>query len=211
MSLLSTFSPLLYIKVAPDRLTVRNVKTGAEVAEVPEMAIGNSGRKKAIIAVGAQARAAASAQSAELVNPFSHPRTIVGDFTVAEQLLKAFVLRLQSSSWFAPAPRVVIHPLGSPAGGFTQVERRALREMALGAGASEVVLWVGRELSDQEVQSAEVLKSVGGRQWCLTCQSTRTHNRRRRLRRQVLWSGHLHVRHHWNRRRLGVRFAHAYS
>ena len=162
--MLSAFSPLLYIKVAPDRVTVRNVKTGAEIAEVPEIAIGVLGRKKAILAVGAPARAAASAQAGELVNPFNHPRTLVGDFTAAEQVLKAFVRRLQSSSWFAPAPRVVMHPLGSPAGGFTQVERRALREMALGAGAAEVVLWVGRELSDQEVQSAEVLNSEEGQQ-----------------------------------------------
>jgi rod shape-determining protein MreB and related proteins len=67
----SALSPLLYIKVSPDRLTVRNVKTGAEIAEVPEIAIGSSGKKKTILAVGTQARAAAaSAQSAELVNPF---------------------------------------------------------------------------------------------------------------------------------------------
>ena len=128
------------------------------------MAIGSSGTKKTILAVGAQARAVASAQAAELVNPFNHPRTLVADFTVAEQLLKEFVRRMQSNSWFALAPRMVMHPLGSPAGGFTQVERRALREMALGAGASEVVLWVGRELSDQESQSDEVLNSKEGRQ-----------------------------------------------
>jgi rod shape-determining protein MreB and related proteins len=157
--MLSALFPLLYIKVAPERLTVRNVKTGEEIAEVPEVAIGSSHRKKIILAVGAQARAAASVQSAELVNPFDHPRTLVGDFTVGEQLLKAFLRRLQSASWFALSPRIVMHPLGSPAGGFTQVERRAFREMAIGAGASEVVLWVGRELSDEEVQSDEVLQS----------------------------------------------------
>lgn len=162
--MLSAFSPLLYVKVAPERLTVRNVRTGAEIAEVPEIAIGNAGKKAVILGVGAEARTAASTQSAELVNPFNHPRTLIGDFTVGEQLLKAFVRRLNSNSWFALAPRIVMHPLGSPAGGFTQVERRAFRELALGAGASGVVLWVGRELSDQEVQSAEVLNSEEGRQ-----------------------------------------------
>src|SRR5438105_12303218 len=34
----------------------------------------------------------------------------------------------------------------------------------------------------------------------LTCQSTRTHNSRRRLRRLCWWSGHFYVRHHRNRR-----------
>ncbi|MFZ3127859.1 MAG: rod shape-determining protein [Rhodoferax sp.] len=157
--MLSALSPLLYVKVAPDRLTVRNVKTGAEISEVPEIAIGKAGKKAVILAAGAAARAAASTQSAELVNPFNHPRTLLGDFTVGEQLLKAFIRRLNGQSWLALAPRVVMHPLGSPAGGFTQVERRAFHEMAFGAGASQVVVWVGRELSDQEVQSTEVLRS----------------------------------------------------
>ncbi|MES2296078.1 MAG: rod shape-determining protein [Pseudomonadota bacterium] len=162
--MISTFSPLLYVKVSPQRLTVRNVKTGTEIAEVPEVAIGSSGNKKVILAVGTEAREAAAARPAELVNPFDHPRTLLGDFTVGEQLLKAFLRRLPGKSWFAPAPRIVMHPMGTPAGGFTQVERRAFREMALGAGAADVVLWIGRELSDQEVQSAEVLESEKGRQ-----------------------------------------------
>jgi len=34
-----------------------------------------------------------------------------------------------------------------------------------------------------------------------TCQSTRTHNSRRRLRRKVLWSGHFHVRPHETHKR----------
>ena len=162
--MLSALSPLLYVKIASDRLTVRNVRTGAEIAEVPEIAIGNSGKKAVVLAVGSAARTVASTQSAELVNPFNHPRTLIGDFTVGEQLLKAFVRRISGNSWLAVAPRIVMHPLGSPAGGFTQVERRAFREMALGAGASNVVLWVGRELSDQEVQSDEILRSEKGLQ-----------------------------------------------
>jgi rod shape-determining protein MreB len=89
---------------------------------------------------------------------------LLGDFTVGEQLIKAFVRRVHRQSWFVLAPRIIMHPLGSPAGGFTQVERRAFREMALGAGATDVVLWVGRELSDQEARSAEVLESAEGRE-----------------------------------------------
>ncbi len=82
-----------------------------------------------------------------------HPRTLISDFTVAEQLVKTFVKRMSGRHLFTPSPRVVIHPLGDPAGGFTQVERRAFREMALGAGASSVVVWSGRELSNEEVLS----------------------------------------------------------
>jgi rod shape-determining protein MreB len=158
----AAFRPVLYIKVSPEQLTVRNVKTQESFAERPEVAIGGTPRK--VLAIGNAARSSASAPGAEVVNPFGHPRTLVGDFTVGEQLLKAAVRKLQGSSPLAIAPLIVMHPLGSPEGGFTQVERRAFREMALGAGASEVLLWVGRELSDSEVLSDHVLKSESARE-----------------------------------------------
>ena len=78
------------------------------------------------------------------MNPFAHSRSLVSDFTVAEQLIKVFVRRLLGRHLLTPSPRIVIHLLGDPESGFTQVERRAFREMALGAGASSVVVWSGR-------------------------------------------------------------------
>lgn len=36
-------------------------------------------------------------------------------------------------------------------GGLSQVEERVLHELAAGAGARKVVVWVGAELSDGEV------------------------------------------------------------
>lgn len=36
-------------------------------------------------------------------------------------------------------------------GGLSPVEERALRELAFGAGGHKVVIWVGKELSNEEV------------------------------------------------------------
>jgi rod shape-determining protein MreB len=47
---------------------------------------------------------------------------------------------------------VVLHPRIDPEGGFTQIELRALHELALGSGASKVIIWKGRELQDQELR-----------------------------------------------------------
>lgn len=157
--MLSRLSPLLYVKISPERLTVRDVKAGVEKAEIPEMAIGRQAGKVVVLAVGSKARQVALSQGAEVVNPFGHPRTLIGDFTSGEQLLKAFLRELSGTRFFAVSPRVLMHPLGNPEGGFTQIERRALREMALGAGASQVFLWVGRELSDAEILSPQFLSS----------------------------------------------------
>jgi rod shape-determining protein MreB len=155
--MLTAFAPVIYLQISPEHLTIKNLKTGEAITEVPEMAIGmGAGASATILAAGPQARAAAAASpGARVVNPFAHPRSMVSDFALAEQLIKYYLRRVQSrSSFFLQlAPVVLIHPLGSPAGGFTQVERRAFREMALGAGASEVVVWTGRVLTDQEARA----------------------------------------------------------
>ena len=148
--MLRSFMALLYVKISAERLVVTDVKNGPSISEIPEVAISN-GQPKRILGVGAGARSAAAQGDGFIVNPFAHPRSLVSDFTVAEQLLKEFVRRIHGKSWLVPSPRIVMHPLGSPDGGFTQVERRAFREMALGAGASEVIVWTGRELTNQEV------------------------------------------------------------
>ena len=61
---------------------------------------------------------------------------VIADFTVTEQMLKQFIRMASPSRLFAPSPRIIICvPCGS-----TQVERRAIKESALAAGASEVYL-----------------------------------------------------------------------
>src|SRR5499426_1747423 len=61
---------------------------------------------------------------------------VIADFTVTEQMLKHFIKKVHTSRVFKPAPRIIICvPCGS-----TQVERRAIRESAIGAGASSVYL-----------------------------------------------------------------------
>ncbi len=61
---------------------------------------------------------------------------VIADLTVTEQMLKQFIRMASPSRLFAPSPRIIICvPCGS-----TQVERRAIKESALAAGASEVYL-----------------------------------------------------------------------
>lgn len=153
--MLSALKPVVYVRISPERLALKNLKTGESIAEIPELAISAPPRPK-ILATGPGARAAAAASpGAQVVNPFSHPRSLVSDFTAAEQLIRHRLRRILGSSLLSFGPRVVMHPLGSPSGGFTQVERRAFREMALGAGASQAFVWTGRPLTDQEVLSKQ--------------------------------------------------------
>jgi len=61
---------------------------------------------------------------------------VIANFTVTEQMLKHFIKAVHPSSLLSPNPRIIICvPCGS-----TQVERRAIKESADAAGASQVFL-----------------------------------------------------------------------
>jgi len=61
---------------------------------------------------------------------------VIADFTVTGEMLKYFIRKVHEKRLLQPSPRIVICvPCGS-----TQVERRAIRESAIGAGAREVYL-----------------------------------------------------------------------
>ena len=150
--MLNFLSPLLYITISPELLTIRNLRTGTVISEVPEIAISDSPKPK-ILGVGAMARTAAISEPSKVLNPFAHPRTMVSDFAMAEQLLKYQVRQSVGKSFFSASPRILLHPLGDPAGGFTQVELRAFRELALGAGASQMYLKTGAPLTDEELRA----------------------------------------------------------
>lgn len=81
---------------------------------------------------------------------FSHPRALIGNFTVAQAALTSLVKKAKDSG-FVFSVGMVIHPTERLEGGLTQVEERVLHELAIGSGASKVVVWVGPVLSDAEV------------------------------------------------------------
>lgn len=82
--------------------------------------------------------------------PFSHQRSLVGKFSVADRLVREAVREVSGSGLFRRL-RILVHPLGNVDGGLTEVEERVLQELARGAGAAKVVVWVGDELSDDAV------------------------------------------------------------
>ena len=155
MGIFQLFNPVVYVKLSPDMLSVREVNSGYELSEPPLIAIARIPKER-VLAVGREAAAIAASQGAELVNPFKHPRALLSDFTVAERVVKHFVTKACKAGKggiFRPAPIVVLHPLVDPEGGFTQIEIRAMQELVMGAGARKAIIWHGRELSNEELSS----------------------------------------------------------
>ncbi len=48
--------------------------------------------------------------------------------------------------------QILIHPLEMTDGGLCQIEERLFLEFAMRTGASKALVWVGPELSDEEVK-----------------------------------------------------------
>lgn len=158
MGLLSRFFDVrLYVRLSPQRLTLRDARSGQELSEPPELALEADGKGgKRVAACGAAAAALRGRGGIEVVNPFGHPRSLFSDFTCADQVFRSFVRRLHPGGALRPAPMMVLQPEGPDEGGYTQVELRVLRELALGAGADRCGIWLGRNLSDAELLSCGI-------------------------------------------------------
>ncbi len=97
---------------------------------------GGPNGKRTIAAVGKEAKVMLGKVPGNIQAIRPMKDGVIADFTVTEQMLKQFIRLVHPGSIFAPNPRIIICvPCGS-----TQVERRAIRESALGAGASHVYL-----------------------------------------------------------------------
>ena len=96
----------------------------------------DSNNPKAIAAVGVEAKRMLGRTPGhiEAIRPLKDG--VIADFTITEKMLQHFIRKAHGDQFFKPSPRVLVCvPCGS-----TQVERRAIRESAAGAGAREVFL-----------------------------------------------------------------------
>jgi len=84
--------------------------------------------------------------------PFSTKHLLIGEFTVAEELLKKAFSSFPKS---LVSPIAVMHPLEMIDEKLSEVEEKILREIALSAGARDAKLWIGKELTDKEALNVQ--------------------------------------------------------
>ena len=69
-----------------------------------------------------------------------HPRTLMGDFVSIESCFGELIRELNTGGFLSSAPTIIVHLIPIVEGGYTEVEIRAFKEAAAGAGAREVIL-----------------------------------------------------------------------
>jgi rod shape-determining protein MreB len=125
----------------------------------------HDGGRKTVVSVGEAAKAmlGRTPQNITAIRPLKDG--VIADFTVTEKMLQYFIHKVHESRIIRPSPRVLICvPCGS-----TQVERRAIKESAAGAGARDVFLIeepmaaaIGAGLPVAEARGSMVLDIGGG-------------------------------------------------
>mgnify|MGYP003960530531 FL=1 len=114
---------------------VRN--QGIILNEPSVVAIREEGRgNKTITAVGAEAKRMLGRTPGNITAIRPLKDGVIADFNITEKMLQYFIHKVHENRFFKPSPRVLVCvPCGA-----TQVERRAIKESAEGAGAREVHL-----------------------------------------------------------------------
>ena len=95
-----------------------------------------AGSPKSVAAVGHEAKQMLGRTPGNIAAIRPMKDGVIADFFVTEKMLQHFIKQVHSNSFMRPSPRVLVCvPVGA-----TQVERRAIRESAQGAGARDVFL-----------------------------------------------------------------------
>lgn len=128
---------------------------------------GGPNSSKRIAAVGAEAKMMLGRTPGNIAAIRPMKDGVIADFTITEKMLQHFIRKVHEDKFkfFKPSPRVLICvPCGA-----TQVERRAIKESAAGAGAREVFLIeepmaaaIGAGMPISEASGSMVLDIGGG-------------------------------------------------
>ncbi len=135
------------------------------VVAIRQEAGPNSSKRIAAVGIEAKAMLGRTPGNITAIRPMKDG--VIADFTVTEKMLQHFIRKVHESKFklFSPSPRVLICvPCGA-----TQVERRAIRESAQGAGARDVYLIeepmaaaIGAGMPINEASGSMVLDIGGG-------------------------------------------------
>ena len=159
--LINKFGTTIYIQIWENRIKVVDTISGVVFDEAPLVAIETTkSGQEVIIAAGNSAKSITVNSNVIVVNPFSHPRALLNDFCVAEKLIQYTFHQILGKKLLSPSPAVIIQPMDKTEGGLTMIEKKAFRELALGAGARDVVLKEGAPIIDVSNVNFKTLKEL---------------------------------------------------
>jgi len=161
----SMFSSDLSIDLGTANTLIYMRDQGIVLNEPSVVAIRMQGHAKSVAAVGAEAKRmlGRTPGNIQAIRPMKDG--VIADFEVTEKMLQYFIKKVHESSFLPPSPRVVVCvPYQA-----TKVERRAIIDSVMGAGASRAYLIyepmaaaIGAGLPVDEARGSMVVDIGGG-------------------------------------------------
>lgn len=159
------FSNCLYVRFDATAIRITNVNTGETIRETPFVLLSKPSNSRAkgkipkVLAIGEQAQRlhAQQTDSTTLHNGFDHPRICIGSFDLAMDCLRYLFQRAMKRFAFI-RPHVIMHPLYPYSTDLSQIELRAIRELAEACGAMQVHVYTGSPLTLDQLKRKTYLK-----------------------------------------------------
>jgi len=83
---------------------------------------------------------------------FSTEKTLISEYSIAEEILSKAFSDLGESRLLSKGPMVVIQPMELHSEKLSEVEEKLLKELAYDSKAFRANVWVGKQLTDDEVK-----------------------------------------------------------
>ena len=156
-----------YIQIWSDRIKVTDIKTGSFYDENALVSlIKDNKNEMTIIEEIGDSVLELSKGNRKIIEPFKHPRVLISDFSAGEKVVQHAFQKIYGHSFLSPTPIAIIQPMEKLEGGLTLIEDKALRELAIGAGAHKVFIHTGSTLSSHEainlVKQKKIKKEEAG-------------------------------------------------
>jgi len=152
-NLLWPLMPKFLFSFDKSKATLRDLKSGREVSVEPVCIVGKSIKLSAVGKDAINAYISKNPGKHEVINPFDHPRTFLNDFDAAVAVL----MYLHKAIYKAQGKRaivnpvIIVRPLMSLAEGLSQIELRALHDLAHAGYAQKAFIYTGPDMSDKEL------------------------------------------------------------
>ena len=151
------FGRTLYVQIWENRIRVVDLKTQRSFDEKPLLQIERkTGQAAKLLAFGNAATGditTGNTSTGTVINPFSHPRTLIGDPYLAEKLLTLIIRQLCGHRLLSPVAAIIIQPMEKMEGDLTATESKGLRDIALAAGIDNCLVYTGSTTLDPSIRS----------------------------------------------------------
>ena len=148
--LFASADQIVYIRFTRDKISLYYYPSDVRYEDEPIIAITKKGSKEIVSAVGKEIYDLTEEDRSVIYTPFKPFDTEFDNFNLAEKVVRYLIQKGNSLKGTLISPRIIIHPNKTYV---SEMEEDAYRELAMSAGAREVVVYVGDELQPDELEN----------------------------------------------------------